>query len=182
MKIDEMEERMNITCRRTQLTKRKNGRTCLKWPLYKRPQFVSNTNSRFMQVKNIAKCSNGSILQYFRPSLSYNLSLRSLFCLFLSGHLRHVSLYCSSPGFHLPRGLTRSFEHLTLVHANNQCADQPAHPRSLISAFVIRSLDSIVTKLLVYCTSNGTQFFVFKILHGGFFTLKICMRIDIAKP
>ena len=27
----------------------------------------------------------GSILQYFRPSLSYQLSLRSLFCLFLSG-------------------------------------------------------------------------------------------------
>ena len=36
--------------------------------------------------------------------------------------------------------------------------------------------------LLFYCTSNGTQFFVFKILHEGFFTLKICMRIDIAKP
>ena len=36
--------------------------------------------------------------------------------------------------------------------------------------------------LLVYCTSNGTQFFVFKILHEGFYTLQICMRIDIAKP
>ena len=32
--------------------------------------------------------------------------------------------------------------------------------------------------VLVYCTSNGTQFFVFKILHEEFFTLKIC----IAKP
>ena len=31
-------------------------------------------------------------------------------------------------------------------------------------------------------TSNGTQFFVFKILHEGFFTLKIRMRINIAKP
>ena len=27
-----------------------------------------------MQVKSIAECSKGSILQYFRPSLSYNLS------------------------------------------------------------------------------------------------------------
>ena len=36
----------------------------------------------------IAECSKGSILQYFRPSLSYHLSLR-FFCLFLSGHL-HV--------------------------------------------------------------------------------------------
>ena len=33
-----------------------------------------------------------SILQYFRPSLSYHLSLRPLFCLYLSGPLRQV--YC----------------------------------------------------------------------------------------
>ena len=31
-----------------------------------------------------------SILQYFLPSLSYHLSLRSLFCLFLSGRFRQV--------------------------------------------------------------------------------------------
>ena len=35
----------------------------------------------------------GSILQYFQPSLSYHLSLRSLFCLFLSGHFTLVLLY-----------------------------------------------------------------------------------------
>ena len=34
-----------------------------------------------------------SILQYFRPSLSYHLSLRHLFCPFLSGRLRQVLLY-----------------------------------------------------------------------------------------
>ena len=34
-----------------------------------------------------------SILQYFRPSLSYHLSLRPLVCLFLSGRWRQVSLY-----------------------------------------------------------------------------------------
>ena len=34
-----------------------------------------------------------SILQYFRPSLSYHLSLRPLFCLFLIGLLREVLLY-----------------------------------------------------------------------------------------
>ena len=33
-----------------------------------------------------------SILQYFRPSLSYHLSLRPLFCLFFSGRLRQVLL------------------------------------------------------------------------------------------
>ena len=34
-----------------------------------------------------------SNLQYFRPSLSFHLSLSSLFCLFLSGCLRQVLLY-----------------------------------------------------------------------------------------
>ena len=43
-----------------------------------------------MQVKSIAKFSKGSILQYFRPSLSYHLSFRSLFCLFLSGRFTQV--------------------------------------------------------------------------------------------
>ena len=40
------------------------------------------TDYRLMQVKSIAECSKGSkgsILQYFRPSLSYTLSLRSYF-------------------------------------------------------------------------------------------------------
>ena len=32
--------------------------------------------------------------------------------------------------------------------ANNTCADQPAHPRSLISAFVIRFLESIIRILV----------------------------------
>ena len=45
-----------------------------------------------MQVKSIAECSL-SILQYFRPSLIYHLSLRLLFFLFLSGRLRQVLLY-----------------------------------------------------------------------------------------
>ena len=45
-----------------------------------------------MQVKNIAECSHWSILQYFRPSLIYHLSVKSLFCLFFSGHFRQVLL------------------------------------------------------------------------------------------
>ena len=57
-------------------------------------KLVFKTNYGFMQVKSIAECSKGSILQYFWPSLSYLLSLRSLFCLFLSGHFTQVLLYC----------------------------------------------------------------------------------------
>ena len=33
------------------------------------------------------------------------------------------------------------------ANANNKGADQPAHPRSLISAFVVRYLDSIICLL-----------------------------------
>ena len=43
--------------------------------------------------QKFAECSKGSILQYFRPSLSYHLLLRSLFCLFLSGCFTQVWLY-----------------------------------------------------------------------------------------
>ena len=32
-----------------------------------------------------------------------------------------------------------------MPYANNKGADQPAHPRSLISNFVVRCLDSIIS-------------------------------------
>ena len=34
-----------------------------------------------------------------------------------------------------------------MPYANNKGADQPAHPRSLISAFVVRCLDSVMPVL-----------------------------------
>ena len=57
-----------------------------------RPKLVFRTHYRLMLVKSIAECSKGSMLQYFRPSLSYYLPLRSLFCLFLSGCLNKTGL------------------------------------------------------------------------------------------
>ena len=36
---------------------------------------------------------------------------------------------------------------LSLVFVNNKGVDQPAHPHSLISAFVIRLLKSVISKL-----------------------------------
>ena len=35
-----------------------------------------------------------------------------------------------------------------LSYANNKVTDQPAHPRSFVSVFVVRSLDSIIPNLL----------------------------------
>ena len=37
---------------------------------------VFKTYYRLMQVKSIADCSKGSILQYFRPSLCYHLLIK----------------------------------------------------------------------------------------------------------
>ena len=68
------------------------SKTCLKRPLKKKTKTILMTNYRLMQVKSIAECSKWSILHYFRPSLSYHLSLRSFFFYF-SGRLRQVLLY-----------------------------------------------------------------------------------------
>ena len=54
---------------------------------------IAKISMSLMQVKSIAECSLWSILQYFRPALSYKLSIRPLFCLFLSGRFTQVLLY-----------------------------------------------------------------------------------------
>ena len=41
------------------------------------------------------------------------------------------------------------WENLFLPYANNKGADQPAHPRSLISTFVVHCLDSIIPLLSI---------------------------------
>ena len=54
--------------------------------------FIVTEYAALMQVKSIAEGDKGSILQYFLPSISYHLSLRSLFCLFLSDRFTQVLL------------------------------------------------------------------------------------------
>ena len=41
-----------------------------------------------------------------------------------------------------------------MSYANNKGADQPAHPRSLISAFVFRCLDSVMSLVSVIKISS----------------------------
>ena len=77
------------TIRMTLFGGRDYSKPCLKQPLNKNTKMVCNTDYRFMQVKSIVE---ESILQYFRPSLSYHLPLRPLFCIFLSGCLKQVLL------------------------------------------------------------------------------------------
>ena len=52
--------------------KKKTVQPVLSSHLKENPKLVFKTNYRLMQVKSIAECSKGSILQYFRPSLSYH--------------------------------------------------------------------------------------------------------------
>ena len=71
------------------------SRTCLKQPLKRRPKIVFQDRLSLNAVQKYCRMLQESILQYFWPSLSYHLSLRSLFCLFLSGRFRQVLLYLS---------------------------------------------------------------------------------------
>ena len=62
------------------------SKTCVKQPLSKRLKIC------FQDQLWLSAGQKYSILQYFRPSLSFYLSLRSLFSLFLSGHFTQVLL------------------------------------------------------------------------------------------
>ena len=57
-------------------------KTCVKRPLSRRPQIGFQDQLMLNAGQSIAECSEGSILQYFRPSLSYHLSLRYFFFIF----------------------------------------------------------------------------------------------------
>ena len=66
------------------------SKPCLKRSLKKKTKLIFKTDHSLMQVKRIAECSKGSILQYFRPLFGYHLSLLKSFV--FSGRLRHVLL------------------------------------------------------------------------------------------
>ena len=66
------------------------SKTCLKRPLKKGPKIDFQDQLSLNTGHKYCRMFQESILQYFRPSLSYHLSLRPLFCLLLRGHLRQV--------------------------------------------------------------------------------------------
>ena len=65
------------------------SKTCVKQSLSKRPQIGFQDQLLLNAGQNYCRM----ILQYFPPSLSYHLSFRSLFYLFLSGRFTQVLLY-----------------------------------------------------------------------------------------
>ena len=90
-----------ITVQHTVVPQNIYSKTCVKQPLSKRQkigfqdQLSLNAGQKYCRM----------LLQYFLPSFSYHLSLRSLFCLFLSGHFTRVLLYFSKVQ------LNKFFEH-----------------------------------------------------------------------
>ena len=63
--------------------------------------------------------------------------------------LMHVPLWCDFFKIsYAPCNV--GFKNLILLHVNNKGADQPTHPHSLISTFVVRSLQSIVANPATY--------------------------------
>ena len=68
------------------------SKTCLKRPLKRRPKSVFQDQLLLNAGQKYCSMLQESILQYFRPSLSYHLSVKPLFCLFLSGRFRQVLL------------------------------------------------------------------------------------------
>ena len=56
--------------------------------------------------------------------------------------------------------MSRAMRKCVLCHANNKGADQPAHSRSLISAFVVRCLDSVMFLVSVIKISSIMLAFV----------------------
>ena len=74
------------------------------------------------------------------------ITLHIVFQLLLSLESVRNSFYIICTAYHVSH-ITR--KPVYAIHANNKGADQPAHPHSLISAFIVRCLDSITPLLAI---------------------------------
>ena len=80
----------NISCDCLHQPKQQYSKTCLKRPHKNRPQIGFGLS--LYAGQKYCRMLQESILQYFWLALSYHLSLRPWFCLFLSGCFRQVLL------------------------------------------------------------------------------------------
>ena len=105
---------------------------------------------------------NYPLIIYFVPivcavwyKVAINIKFLQVLFLFMCGLMllfKQTALCFKIPGFNFLNKLSfwshikwaSSWENLFLPYANNKGADQPAHPRSLISTFVVSYLDSII--------------------------------------
>ena len=95
---------------------------------------------------------NGTLILYGLNTKHHH---QNLFKTLISGS-ETKSVLESKPGYiqsELYKWAT-SLENLFMQYAKNKGADQPAHPRSLISTFVVRCLDSIISLVSIYEISS----------------------------
>ena len=90
--------------------------------------------------KNWFSRQMGNILQNFRLSLSYHLSLRSLFCLFLIGRLRQIFLY-----------MENTDTHILLV-----CFSICLRKTNFLRIFIYGIVHDVKTSNQINCTGNST--------------------------
>ena len=161
-------------------------KTRVKRPTSKRPKIGFQGQ---LSLNAGQKYSGRNILQYFRPSLSYHLSLRSLLCLFLSGlfytgfsvvsnflgsslffrvkmYILHFSLHSnySSKHFHyIPIMLPNIFHYIQIWLPNNYYI-QIRLPNSLHSNMASNYLEAIL-EYSVKCKKITTFQYGFQIHH-----------------
>ena len=84
-------------------------KTCFKRLLKKKTKIGFQDRLLLNVDQKYCRMLQESILQYFRPLLSYYLSLRPLFCVILSGILRQVLLYSKLSKDEIPHYLDLHF-------------------------------------------------------------------------
>ena len=91
----------------------------------------------------IIACYKLSLFEYYTTCLWTCLFVYSI----PSAHINGVMLGCFN-------NWATSWKNLFMPYVNNKGADQPANPRSLISAFIVRCLDSIIYLVSIFAISR----------------------------
>ena len=92
--------------------------------------------------------SKQRICYQFLPEISLFILLYKRYSVMIFSFLKRLLLICMI--------WASTWESLILLHVNNKGTDQPAHPHSLISAVVIRALESSIDKL---CTLKKSRIY-----------------------
>ena len=132
-------------------------RKCQKYSTAKRTlskiqKMAFQDNYRLMQVISIAECSKGNILQYFRPSISYQLSLRPfiLFIFELSFYLGFTVFrltHDTMKNRHRTRTPTQQQEHYTIktTSSNKQWINN--NNRTIASERTVSGINNLIGKI-----------------------------------
>ena len=90
---------------------------------------------------------------------------------------------CQEPGYKLRSIKSRSRRVIAVALVFTSLRLSQRSSNHTVPEQILRLLvHCIIHRVLLYCTSNGTQLFVFKILHESSFTMRVCMGIETVKP